>query len=79
MVFGQVKHPSYTKNPKTRTIDIDPEVSKITKNAFQIFAEGKKILFGIKRQSRKPLHVNQIRKLINKFYIGILKYAGEYY
>ena len=30
----------YLNNPKTRGIDVDPELSKVVKKAFQLFAEG---------------------------------------
>ena len=79
----------YLNNRQTKTIEIDPETSKIVKKAFELFAEGHRsfteisqFMFskGTKRLSGKSLHVNQISAmLVNKFYIGILKYADEYY
>ena len=78
----------YLNDPKTRTIEVDPEISKIVKKAFQFFLKGKSftqvskhmIKFGIERKSGKPLKINQIRKMLsNKFYVGIFKYAGEYH
>ncbi len=79
----------YTNNPKTRMIDIDPEVSRIVKKAFVLFTEENKtftdlrVFFqkhGIRQKSGKMLHINQvIRMLQNKFYVGILKYKGEYH
>src|SRR3990167_6754941 len=80
----------YINNPKTRAVDIDPELSKVVKKAFQLFAEGNKSFteisnfmfkFGMKREScGKPIKVDQIKRMLsNKFYVGILKYANEYY
>ena len=79
----------YTNNPKTRGIDIDPELSKVVKKAFQLFADGNisftgisqfMFKFGIMREGEKPVKVGQVKNMLsNKFYLGILKYAGEYY
>ena len=80
----------YINNPKTRAVDIDPELSKVVKKAFQLFSEGNKSFteisnfmfkFGMKRDScGKPIKVDQIKRMLsNKFYVGILKYANEYY
>ena len=79
----------YLNNRQTRTIDVDPDISKIVRKAFVLFAEGgrsfteiSKVLgkYGITRGNGKPIHVNQVRAMLtNKFYIGILKYAGEYH
>ncbi len=79
----------YINNPKTRGIDIDEEKSKVVRKAFQLFA-GSDISFtaisqflfkfGIRRGGEKPVKVGQVKNMLsNKFYIGILKYAGEYY
>ena len=80
----------YVNNPKTRAVDIDPELSKVVKKTFSLFAEGNKSFteisnfmfkFGMKREScGKPIKVDQIKRMLsNKFYVGILKYANEYY
>jgi len=79
----------YINNPKTRGIDVDFEASKIVKRAFMLFSEGKKSFteisrfmfqFGAKRENGKPLHVNQASRMFtNRFYIGIMKYGGEFY
>ena len=79
----------YINNPKTRSIDVDPEFSKVVKKAFQLMAEGNKSFteisyfmakFGIRRENGKPVKVDQVKRMLaNKFYIGILKYDGEYY
>ncbi len=79
----------YLNNRQTRSIDVDPDVSKIVKKAFVLFSQGgrsfteiAKIMekYGITRGNGKPIHVNQVRNMFtNKFYIGILKYAGEYH
>ncbi len=79
----------YLNNRQTRSIDVDSDNSKIVKKAFVLFAEGgrsfteiSKVMgkYGITRGNGKPIHVNQVRNMLtNKFYIGILKYAGEYH
>jgi len=79
----------YTNNPKTRGIDVDLELSKVVKKAFQLFAEGGKSFveisnflrkFGIKKLDGKPVKVDQVKNMLkNKFYLGIMNYAGEYY
>ena len=79
----------YINEPKLRTIEIDPEKSKIIKKAFQLFARDNisfihisRFLYqhGIHAQTGKRLYLNQIRKILtNRFYIGILHYNGEFY
>ena len=79
----------YMNNPKTRGIDVDDEKSKIVKKSFQLFADGSisftgisqfMLKFGIKREGEKPVKVGQVKNMFsNRFYLGILKYAGEYY
>ena len=79
----------YINNPKTRGIDIDEEKSKVVKKAFQLFAESgrsfveiSKFLhkFGIKKLDGEPVKVDQVKNMLtNKFYLGIINYAGEYY
>ena len=79
----------YINNPKTRGIDIDEEKSKVVKKSFQLFADDKTSFtaisqfifkFGIKREGEKPVKVGQVKNMLsNRFYLGILKYAGEYY
>ncbi len=79
----------FINNPKTRGIDVDPELSKVVKKSFQLFADGNisftgisqfMFKFGIRREGEKPVKVGQVKNMLsNKFYLGILKYAGEYY
>lgn len=79
----------YINNPKTRGIDVDLELSKVVRKAFQLFAEGNISFtgisqfifkFGIKRNGDKSIKVGQVKNMLsNRFYLGILKYAGEYY
>ncbi|PJE68662.1 hypothetical protein COU96_03145, partial [Candidatus Shapirobacteria bacterium CG10_big_fil_rev_8_21_14_0_10_38_14] len=79
----------YLNNPKTRGIDIDEEKSKVVKKSLQLFAEGgksfveiSKILhkFGIKKLDGGPVKVDQVKNMLtNKFYLGIMNYAGKYY
>ena len=79
----------YINNPKTRGIDIDEEKSKVVKKAFQLFADGNisftaisqfMFRFGIRREGEKPVKVGQVKNMLsNRFYLGILNYAGEYY
>ena len=79
----------YVNNPKTRGIDVDSEFSKVVKKAFQLFADDKTSFtaisqfmfkFGIKREGENPVKVGQVKNMLsNRFYLGVLKYAGEYY
>lgn len=79
----------YMNEPKLRTIEVNPEKSKIVKKAFQLFTEGGKSFtdisqflykHGVSWSKNRPLHVTSVRKMLtNKFYIGIMKYVGEYY
>ena len=79
----------YCNNPKTRGIDIDKEKAQGIKKAFEIFAEGNKTFTdisqylygcGLKNKNGKSLHINQIRKILSdKFYVGIMRYNGEYH
>ena len=79
----------YINNRVNKTIEINPETSRIIKKSFQLFAQSGKSFtsialylhkFGIAKSDGKPLKVNQITKMLkDKFYIGILKYDGEYY
>jgi DNA invertase Pin-like site-specific DNA recombinase len=79
----------YLNNSKTRGIDVDEEKSKVVKKAFQLFTDDNisftavsqfLFKFGIRREGEKPVKVGQVKNMLaNKFYIGILKYAGEYY
>ena len=79
----------YINNPKTRGIDINEEKSKIVRKAFQLFADGNNSFtgisqfmfkFGITREGEQPVKVGQVKNMLsNRFYLGILKYAGEYY
>ena len=79
----------YINNPKTRGIDVDDEKSKIVKKAFQLFTDGNTSFtaisqfmfkFGIRREGEKPVKVGQVKNMLsNRFYLGILKYVGEYY
>ena len=79
----------YLNNPKTRGIDVDPELSKVVKKSFQLFAEGGKSFveiskflhkFCIKKLDGEPVKVDQVKNMLkNKFYLGIMNYGGEYY
>ena len=83
----------YINDSNTKTIQIDSKKAKVVKKAFELFAAGKKSFteiglylhkMGITRVSRKhigsPLKITTVKKMLtNRFYIGILNYAGEYY
>ncbi len=78
----------YINNKEMGTIEIDPTESKIIKKAFELFADGGKTftdisLFlykqGLTQKSGKVLKIDRIKDILsNKFYIGIIFYAGEY-
>ena len=79
----------YVNNPKTKTIDVDSEKSEVIKQAFELFAKGKKsftqiceFLYagGITKKGNRVLHVNQARSILtNPFYIGKFIYNGEWH
>ena len=79
----------YINNPKTRGIDVESEKLKAIKKAFELFSEGNKTFtdialflhkFNLKRKNNKPLHINEIRRILaNRFYVGIMEYNGEYH
>ena len=79
----------YVNNPKTRGVDVDIEKSIAIKKAFQLFGMGDRSFtqiaeylckFNIKNKKGRPLHINQIRKILSdKFYVGIMNYRGEYH
>ena len=79
----------YLNNTKTRGIDIDPVASKGILKAYELFTTGKYsytdisnflFKFGLKRKNGKTLHHSEIHKILSdKFYIGIMKYSGEYH
>ena len=79
----------YVNNKDLGTIEIDPVESKIIKKAFEVFADGGKTFMDISRflykhgliqKNGKPLKIDRTKEILsNKFYIGIILYAGEYY
>ena len=79
----------YFNEPRTRTIEVEPEKARIVKKAYQLFSEGGKSFVeisrvlaksGITKRSGQPLGIDQVRHLLaNKFYVGILKLNGEYF
>ncbi|MDP2637685.1 MAG: recombinase family protein [Candidatus Levybacteria bacterium] len=79
----------YKNNEKLGTIEIDEVKSRILKKAFELFANGNKsftdiltFLFknGFTDKNGKPLKIDRLKNaLSNKFYIGIIFFAGEYY
>ena len=79
----------YFNEPKLRTIEVNHEKEKIVKKAFQLFAEGNKSFTdisnflhknGVARRNGKPVKLEFAKRMLsNRFYVGIMKYAGEYY
>ena len=79
----------YVNNPKTRTIDPHPTVSKIIVRAFKEYATGKYTLesmgeflagYGIETRYRTPLAKASVRIMLsNKAYLGLIAHKGEYY
>ena len=79
----------YVNNPKTRTIEPHPTLSKIIVRAFEEFATGKHTLgslaeflieFGLETKNRTPLAKASVsRMLTNQAYLGLVKHKGEYF
>ncbi|GAB4027133.1 MAG: hypothetical protein Fur0011_4480 [Candidatus Microgenomates bacterium] len=79
----------YTNNPKTRGIDVDPTVSRIIRRAYQMFASGGYTYSDIARflakheilrKRGKPHHSSNVKRILSdRFYIGIIRYKGEYH
>ena len=79
----------YYNHPKKRTIEVDEEMARIVKKNFEYFAQGNKsfadvarFLYKFKVTNRKGgiLKKDFAKKMLtNRFYIGIMKYKGEYY
>ena len=79
----------YYNDLKIKTIEVDPEKSKIVKKAFEKFAEGDvsfseiaRIMFkgGIVRKGDGVLKVDQVKNMLsNQFYTGFFLYSGEIY
>ncbi|TSC85260.1 MAG: recombinase [Microgenomates group bacterium Gr01-1014_16] len=68
---------------------MDFKVSGFVRKAFELFAEGDKsftdiseflVKMGVTKGNGTPIKIKQVRQILaNKFYIGIMKFAGEYY
>ena len=79
----------YINDSRTKDIQLDSERARIIKKAFELFSEGRKSFtetslylfkFGIRSSSNKPIKSDEVRRILtNKFYIGIMKYGGEYH
>ena len=80
----------YINDPKTRTIEVDVEKVRIIKKAFQLFAQGDKSFIDISNflktngitgvKGGKSVKIHSVRVMLsNRFYVGIMKWAGEYY
>ncbi len=79
----------YTNNPKTRTIEPHPTLSKILVKAFEAYSTGKYTLeslgkflaeFGIESKNRTPLSKANIKRILtNQAYLGLIAHKGEYF
>ena len=80
----------YINEPRLRTIEVDVEKARIIKKAFQLFAQGDKSFIDISNflqangitgvKGGKRVKIHSIRVMLsNRFYVGIMKWAGEYY
>ena len=86
-----VKAPiGYINDSSTRTIQLDSEKSKVIRRAFEYFSQGEKGFTDIANfmhklgvtssRSNKPMKIDYVKEMLsNRFYIGIMKYGGEYY
>ena len=79
----------YVNNPKTRTIEPHPTLSKVIVRAFEEYAKGTHTLetmaeflaeLGLETRHRTPLAKASIsRMLTNRAYLGLVKHKGEYH
>ncbi|MBI2669812.1 MAG: recombinase family protein [Candidatus Yanofskybacteria bacterium] len=79
----------YLNNPKTRTIEPHPTLSKILVKAFEAYATGKYTLeslgrflaeYGIESKNRTPLSKANIKRILtNQAYLGLIAHKGEYF
>ena len=79
----------YVNNPKTRTIEPHPTLSKVIVRAFEEYAKGTHTLqtmaeflaeLGLETKNRTPLAKASIsRMLTNQAYLGLVKHKGEYH
>ena len=79
----------YNNDSSTRGIQLDSKKAKAIKKAFELFSEGNRSFIeigrilkkhGITTYNGKSLKADQVKRILtNKFYIGIMKYTGEYY
>ena len=79
----------YLNNPKTRTIEPHPTLSKILIKAFEAYATGKYTLesmgkflteFGIESKNRTPFSKANIKRILtNQAYLGLIAHKGEYF
>ena len=79
----------YVNNPKTRTIEPHPTLSKVIVRAFEEYAKGTHTLetmaeflaeLGLETRHRTPLAKASIsRMLTNQAYLGLVKHKGEYH
>jgi len=79
----------YLNDPKSRTVVPDPKRWKFIKRGLEEYSQGKhsmaslsKLMFSWSFTNRfgKPLNLSTIQNfLMNPFYYGVIRYAGEYY
>ena len=79
----------YLNNPKTRTIEPHPTLSKILVKAFEAYATGKYTLeslgkflaeYGIESKNRTPVSKANIKRILtNQAYLGLIAHKGEYF
>ena len=79
----------YINNPKTRTIEPHPTLSKILVKAFEAYATEKYTLeslgkflaeFGIESKNRTPVSKANIKRILtNQAYLGLIAHKGEYF
>ncbi len=78
----------YKNDTSNKTIQIDSEFSKVIKRGFEMFSEGGKSFTEIAKymhslgvpKSKNRFKSDTVKRiLMNRFYIGIMKYDGEYF
>ena len=86
---GQAPY-GYLNDAKTRGIEVELEKARVVKKSFELFAKGDKTFQDVAKfmesagvvapHNGKKIKITTVRAMLsNRFYVGIMKWAGEYY